>query len=180
MNRIFYILILFTTSFIGCSEEETFNIQPKTDWSKEQSIDMNTVFSGEEEDEIESYLKRHSDLEMTKTGSGLRYDVYNRSGNSDTVRVNDVVVVDFKINLLDGTECYSSKSKGPENFMVEKSDIESGLHEAMKQMCTDDKGIFILPSHLAHGLIGDLDKIPPLVPVIYDIHLLKIEPYENH
>ena len=76
---------------------------------------------------------------------------------------------------MDGTQCYSSKSNGPERFVVEKTDIESGLHEALKFMCTDDKAKFILPSHLAHGLIGDSDQIPPLVPIIYDIHLLKIK-----
>ena len=43
MNRKFYIIIFITTILTGCTEEETFNIQPKTDWSKEQSIDMNTV-----------------------------------------------------------------------------------------------------------------------------------------
>ena len=60
--------------------------------------------------------------------------------------------------------------------MIEKTDIESGLHEALKFMCTDDKALFILPSHLAHGLIGDSDQIPPMVPIIYDIHLMKINP----
>ena len=58
--------------------------------------------------------------------------------------------------------------------MIEKTDIESGLHEALKYMCTNDKALFILPSHLAHGLIGDQDKIPPLQSLIYDIHLIKI------
>jgi FKBP-type peptidyl-prolyl cis-trans isomerase len=112
---------------------------------------------------------------MTKTGTGLRYFIYKKSSTNDTARVYDEVTVDFEIDLLDGTHCYSSKANGPETFMIEKTDIESGLHEAMKFMCTGDSALFILPSHLAHGLIGDSDQIPPLVPIIYDIHLIKID-----
>jgi len=85
------------------------------------------------------------------------------------------VTVDFEITLLDGSLCYSSQENGPESFIVEKADVESGLHEAMQLMCTGDRAKFILPSRMAHGLIGDEEKIPPLAPVVYDIHLLKIE-----
>ncbi len=172
-----YILSLLTFLIIvSCTEEVEIQEQPLPDWTKEESINMQSVFVEEEEDEINSFLKRHSDWNMTKTGSGLRYLVYEKSAHTDTARIYDEVTVDFEIDLLDGTHCYSSKSKGPESFMIEKTDIESGLHEALKYMCTDDKALFILPSHLAHGLIGDSDQIPPLVPIIYDIHLIKINP----
>ena len=171
-------LILLLTVFWGCQEEKPHHKKnPK--WSKEQSIEMQTTFANEEEDEIDSFLNRHPDWNMTETGTGLRYFIYHKSENNDTARVGDIVVVDFDVQLLDGTQCYSSKEKGAESFMVERTDIESGLHEAMKLMCTDDKAKFILPSHLAHGLIGDLDKIPPLVSVIYDIHLKEIKHNEK-
>lgn len=177
MNIIKYILILLPLLLVlSCSEEVEVIESPLPDWSKEESINMQSVFVEEEEDEINSFLKRHSDWNMTKTGTGLRYFIYEKSEHNDTARVYDEVTVDFEIELLDGTHCYSSKTNGPESFMIEKTDIESGLHEALKYMCSDDKALFILPSHLAHGLIGDSDQIPPLVPIIYDIHLLKIHP----
>ena len=37
-----------------------------------------------------------------------------------------------------------------------------------------DKAKLIVPSHLAHGLVGDFDKIPPLTPIVVDIQLYKI------
>jgi FKBP-type peptidyl-prolyl cis-trans isomerase len=161
---------------ISCTEEIVINEHPLPKWTKEESINMQSVFVEEEEDEINSFLKRHTDWNMVKTGSGLRYFIYEKSTLNDTARTYEEVTVDFEIELLDGTHCYSSKVNGPETFMIEKTDIESGLHEAMKYMCTGDKALFILPSHLAHGLIGDSDQIPPLVPIIYDIHLIKIHP----
>jgi FKBP-type peptidyl-prolyl cis-trans isomerase len=58
--------------------------------------------------------------------------------------------------------------------MIGKDNIESGLHEALQLMRIGDKMRFILPSHLAHGLIGDQTKIPPRASVIYEIELLEL------
>jgi len=159
---------------LACAEEEV-PVQKDPEWSQEQSIEMMSTFSSAEDQEIDLFLKRHEDWKMTKTGTGLRYMIYQKSDTLDSVFVGDIVTVDFAITLLDGTECYSSTVNGPESFVVEKTDIESGLHEAVKLMCPGDKGKFILPSHIAHGLIGDTDMIPPLTPVVYDMHLLKVE-----
>jgi FKBP-type peptidyl-prolyl cis-trans isomerase len=112
---------------------------------------------------------------MTQTGTGLHYMVYSKSESQDTAKVGDVVTVDFEISLLNGQICYTSEIKGPESFMVEKSDIESGLHEGIQYMCPGDRAKFIIPSLAAHGLVGDTDKIPPLTTVIYDIELIRIE-----
>jgi len=166
--------IIFSLVILWSCQEPKPQHKKDPKWTKEQSIEMQNTFSNEEEEEIDAFLNRHPDWKMTETGTGLQYFIYQKSENTDSAKVGDIVLVDFDISLLDGTKCYSSKEKGDENFMVERTDIESGLHEAMKLMCTDDKAKFILPSHLAHGLIGDLDKIPPLTSVIYDIHLKEI------
>lgn len=173
LNQLYPLLFFF---LLACAEEreEQVLIQ-EPEWTQDNSSDMNAVFTAEEDEEIELFIQRHSDWKMTKTGTGLRYFIYSKSEFNDTAQVDDVVTVDFEITLLDGTVCYSSSVNGPESFMVERADIESGLHEGMQYMCTGDRAKFILPSHMAHGLIGDEEKIPPLTPVVYDIHLIKIE-----
>lgn len=170
---IFSLYVFLISSCGGQKEEQVY--KPDPEWSQDQSSDMNQVFSEEENDEIDLYVKRHQDWHVTKTETGLRYFIYEKSKQNDTAQVGDLVTVDFEISLLDGTICYSSSENGPESFIVEKADIESGLHEAMQLMCTGDRAKFILPSHMAHGLIGDEEKIPPLTPVVYDMHLIKIE-----
>jgi len=171
------ILLLIPVSLLcACSgEEEVQTPVNNIDWSQDNSSDMNQVFNSEEEDEIDLFVKRHADWNVTETGTGLRYFVYEKSKNSDTAKVGDIAIVDFEVSLLDGTICYSSAETGPESFIVEHADIESGLHEAIQLLCTGDKAKFILPSRMAHGLLGDEEKIPPLTTVVYDIHLLKIE-----
>jgi FKBP-type peptidyl-prolyl cis-trans isomerase len=43
-------------------------------------------------------------------------------------------------------------------------------------MRVGEKARLVMPSHLAHGLLGDMDnKIPPLSPLIIDIELIAIE-----
>ncbi|MCB9222789.1 MAG: FKBP-type peptidyl-prolyl cis-trans isomerase [Crocinitomicaceae bacterium] len=174
MKRLVFLGIIIV-SVVGCTDHPDQLPVQQPNWTQEESINMNSTFAAEEDAEIEDFLSHRPDWKMTKTGTGLRYFVYNRSEHSDTARVGDLVTVDFEISLLDGTICYTSQDKGPESFIVEKTDIESGLHEGMKYLCTGDKALFILPSHMAHGLIGDTEKIPPLTPAIYDIQLLKID-----
>lgn len=144
-------------------------------WSKDQSINMNSEFAAIEDEEINLFLETHQDWKMTETGTGLRYVIYKKGDSTRTPIVGNNVTVDFEISLLSGEVCYSSSKNGAESFLVEKSDIESGLHEGIQYLSVGDKAKFILPSRAAHGLIGDTDKIPPLSPVIYDIELLKID-----
>ena len=42
-------------------------------------------------------------------------------------------------------------------------------------MSIGDQAKLILPSHLAHGLLGDLDKIPPQSILLIDIQLNTIK-----
>ena len=166
---LFHIIIF---SIAACSDQpETVKNNPA--WSQEQSIQMNAAFAAEELEDIERFLDRRSDWKMTETGSGLQYFIYE-SIEGDKPIIGDVVWVNFSVSLLDNKVCYTSKRNEPESFMVEKSDIESGIHEGVQLMAEGEKAKLILPSHLAHGLIGDLDEIPPLEPVIYDIELVKI------
>lgn len=157
------------------SDEPTQKPVQEPQWTKEESIKMHSTFAAEEEEEIENFLSHRPDWKTSRTGTGLRYFIYHKSENNDTARVGDLVTVEFEITLLDGTFCYSSEEKGAESFIVEKTDLESGLHEGMQYMCTGDKAKFILPSHMAHGMIGDSEKIPPMTPTVYDIHLIEIE-----
>jgi FKBP-type peptidyl-prolyl cis-trans isomerase len=167
------VVLLISFTFMSCTEEKTIQALPKSNWNTKESINMQSSFLAEENDEINSFLKHHKDWNMTKTGTGLRYFIYDKSESKDTAKIYDEVSLYFEVRLLDGTICYSQQND-IQKIMIEKTDIESGLHEALKHMCPNDKALFILPSHLAHGLIGDQDKIPPLQPLIYDIHLLKI------
>ena len=79
------------------------------------------------------------------------------------------------MQLLDGSECYRTNADEMEVFEIDHADIESGLHEGIKYMHVGDFAKLIIPSHLAHGLVGDLDKVPPMSTLVVDIHLIGLE-----
>ena len=169
-----YVLPILLIIVFACKNEEANMIVNNPNWTPDTSSDMNAQFSIEESAEIDLFLSTHPDWKMTKTGTGLQYMIYYKSESQDSAKIGDLVTVNFEISLLSGEVCYSSADKGAENFIVEKSDIESGLHQGIQFLCVGDKAKFIIPSHSAHGLIGDTDKIPPLSTVVYDIELVGI------
>lgn len=153
----------------------TGNPEPEKpiNWSTEQSTTMNKQFSAEEEVDINLFLSRKQEWNMTKTGSGLRYFIYEE-GEGEKAMPEEYVDVEYTITLLDGTECYATAKDEVEEFKVDKAQVESGIQEGIKQMRQGDKAILVVPSHLAHGIVGDMSKIPPLSTLIVDITLVKI------
>jgi FKBP-type peptidyl-prolyl cis-trans isomerase len=75
------------------------------------------------------------------------------------------------VSLLDGTLCYTSDKTGPKKIKIDMGNVESGLHQGLKLMKVGEKAIFILPPHLAHGLTGDNNLIPPKASVFYEIEV---------
>lgn len=168
MKYSFCVLLGIALVLQSCGEEEK---QQNIEWTKEQSVELNKSWSEDEEYVIQKFLERRPDWKMTESGTGLRYMVYEH-GEGDSARAGWFAKVEYEISLLDGTVCYSSDSMGAESFLIDRSEVESGLQEGIKYMRVGDRAKLIIPSHLAHGLLGDMDKIPPLETVIFDIHLI--------
>ncbi len=126
-----------------------------------------------EQDEINAYIKAHG-YTMQSTGTGLRYMLIKENKKGKAIKSKNEVEIKFKVSLLDGTVCYSSDKNGSRIFAVGADNVESGVHEGVQLMREGEKGLFILPSHLAFGLIGDRDKIPPRTAVVYEIEILEV------
>ena len=141
---------------------------------KEDIIQVNKPAVVMENDEINAYIKAHN-YKMQITGTGLRYLFLRENPKEKKVEKGNRVKVNYKVSLLDGTVCYSSDKKGAKEFMVGSDNVESGVHEGVQLMQLNDKAIFILPAHLAFGLIGDRDRIPPKAAVVYEVEVVSIE-----
>ena len=166
---IFCILILFVA---GCSTKDEPQKDPAPQFSeagaKEQFVVANQRQLQKENDEIAYYIKTHN-LPFKTTASGIRYYVYKPSASGDSIRDDMEITIDYTLSLLDGTVAYSSSQTGPKTFVVGNGDIESGIHKAVQLLKRGDKAMIILPSVLAHGLLGDMNKIPPHMPIVYDM-----------
>jgi len=160
-------------SLLSCKEEPKLIIK-KPQWSSAHSVSYHQEINEREQIKIALFLEQHPELLMTKTETGLRYMIYKTNANLDKALPGQRVKVALIIKLLDGTTCYTT-TEDPEEFTVDKTDIESGLNEAVKLMSTGNKAKLILPSHLALGLVGDQDQIPPLAILYIDMELLEIK-----
>jgi FKBP-type peptidyl-prolyl cis-trans isomerase len=161
-----------TAIFIGCSEKEE-SPKVKINWTKENSIELNKRIALEEKIAIKLFLAQHQDWSIIESGSGLQYFIYEK-GNGPSITVGSVIDVEYSVSKLDGTLCYKTSDDKVVEIVVDHSQVETGIQECLKKMKEGDKAKMIIPSHLAHGLTGDMDKIPPLTPIVVDLHVIEI------
>jgi len=176
LKHLFY-AILFILLFIACKndtpphekKDERSNTQ-KDKIIREQFVKANQQRTQKEIDEMDYYVKTHQ-MPFTKTTSGIRYFVYKPSSKGDSIKNGMQITINYQVKLLNGTECYSSAENGPKTFIVGQADLESGIHKGVLFLKRGDKAMFLIPSVLAHGLLGDMNKIPPQMPIVYDVEI---------
>jgi FKBP-type peptidyl-prolyl cis-trans isomerase FkpA len=135
---------------------------------REQFMQANQQLMQKENDEMDYYVRSHQ-MPFIKTSSGIRYYVYKPSVSGDSIRDGMRVRLTYKLYLLDGTLAYSSEKDGVREFIIGQEDIESGIHKGLQFLKKGDKALLIIPSPLAHGLLGDMKRIPPQMPIVYDV-----------
>jgi FKBP-type peptidyl-prolyl cis-trans isomerase len=165
-------LPLFCLLFTHCGDPAKEDHKKPIDEEalKKQFEKANKALIQKENDEMDYYAKSHQ-MNFVRTGSGIRYFVYAPSEKGDSIRDNMEITMSFKVSLMDGTEVYNSKQSGKRTFKVGYENIESGIHKGVQYLKRGDKALLLVPSHLAHGLLGDYKKIPPQMPIVYDVQI---------
>jgi len=175
MKKLVSLLMILVIVLISCRGKSP---SPMTDndlaKAQKDLIQENKRQHAEEMKAIKDFIATSS-WPMKGTSSGLHYWIY-QNGAGDAARKDQHVWIAYDIRLLDGTACYSADSLNPKHIHIGHESIETGMHEALQLMKEGDKAKFIFPSHLAFGFTGDSKKIPQNASVIYDLHLLRIEP----
>ncbi len=172
MNNNFLFIVLLLIA--GCAEDKPAQEAVLVNKNyAEPLIKVNKKLIEKESRDIDNWLKRHQ-VSAENTGTGLRFAVIKK-GNGNLAKLGQLATINYKISLLDGTLCYDSKKSGPETFLIGQDHVESGLHEGIQKMHVGDKCLMIMPPHLAHGLLGDDKKIPPLSCIVYEVELLQIK-----
>lgn len=172
MMKNFSSLIFILFFVFSCKNEHKKEKEIK--WTTEMSTDMNKNLAVEEDLNIRMFLENHKNWKTKKTGTGLRYYIY-KEGSGDSAKSQMTAIVRYRITTLDGTLCYETEENEIESFKIDKSDVESGVQEGIKKMRIGDKAKLIVPSHIGHGLLGDMDKIPPLTVLVIDLELVDLK-----
>jgi FKBP-type peptidyl-prolyl cis-trans isomerase FkpA len=160
-------------SIVSCSGSVEKQ-EEKKDVSRKESLEkVNRYLVRTESEDIENYIRRHGWV-MKETGTGLRIWIYEH-GTGEQAEKGMIATLDYQTWLINGNLIYSSDELGQKEFKIGKGGVESGLEEAILKMHVGDKAKLIIPSHLAFGLLGDNNKIPPRSTVVYDIELISLK-----
>lgn len=135
-------------------------------------LNYNKQVVREESLEIEDFINRYH-WKMNTTQTGLRYMIY-KNGKGPYARKGDLVSIKYNVRLLNGDLVYKSDSLAPFKFEIGKRKVANGLEEGVMLMKPGDIAKLVVPSHLAFGLIGDMDKIPNRAILVYDVEICYI------
>src|ERR1051325_8307030 len=108
------------------------------------------------------------------TASGLQYKV-EKEGTGPTPKATDMVTVNYRGTLIDGTEFDSSYKRGqPATFPV--NGVIKGWTEALQLMKQGAKYQLFIPASLAYGERAMGPDIGPNSTLIFDVELVDVKP----
>lgn len=168
-------LVLVSILLFSCGDPRAKDQTPVEDTIREYRQPLenaNRRLVIREAAQIDDYITRYG-WTMETTGTGLRYHIYHK-GNGLAPQKDMNATIRFRVNLLNGTVVYDSRTDGLKSFRLGKAEVESGLEEGLMLMQVGDKARMIIPSHLAFGLLGDDNKIPKRATLVYDVELIAV------
>jgi len=171
--RFLFVIFFGAMALVACRGNKP---KPKKQtWSDAHSVDFNQEVNEREQLQIKLFLAHYTSLKMTQTESGLRYMIYQSSGKGPLAQSGQQATIRVRVERLNGAICYETPANETETLVIDKSEKESGIHEALKLMRVGDKAKLILPSYLAHGLLGDRLTIPPQAVLYFDLSLIDLK-----
>ncbi len=167
------VILLFGIFLISCRQERRTLTEEDYREAGKSLMEVNRLLVKKDSARIADNVKK-MDWDMKQTKTGLWYMIYEKGSGMKSEKGLHATI-NYKVTLLDGTLCYSSDSLGPKSFEIGRGAVESGLEEGILLLHEGDRAKFILPPHLAHGLLGDDNRIPARSIIVYDVELLSLE-----
>src|SRR5438132_12032239 len=121
------------------------------------------------------FLEENKKKEGVKTtASGLQYKAV-KEGTGPQPKATDMVTVNYRGTLIDGTEFDSSYKRGqPATFPL--NGVIKGWTEAVQLMKVGSKYQLFVPSNLAYGERSVGADIAPNATLIFEVELLDVKP----
>lgn len=147
------------------SEERGAKLQQFLSARKEEMV-QETISKGEEF--LEEFVKSGA----KKTDSGLAYKII-KTGSGPTPGKNDMVVINYKASLIDGTVyAQNEEQNGPSMFSLQQ--LIPGWAEGMMLMKAGGKLKMVIPQELAFGKAGSPPSVPGGSAIVVDVELVAV------
>jgi FKBP-type peptidyl-prolyl cis-trans isomerase FkpA len=160
------------TIFCYCARRESSDNNSNTAPPKDL-VAVNKYLVKKNQQNIINFVHRKG-WDMKETSTGLWFMIYEHGSGAKAKKGNSISL-SYSVSLLDGNLCYNSDSLGLKTFRIGSGHVESGLEEAALLLRQGDKARLILPPHLAYGLPGDNNLIPPRSTILYELTVVQIK-----
>jgi FKBP-type peptidyl-prolyl cis-trans isomerase len=141
------------------------------------SCNKTNEFERIEQQEIEAYLKRNSNLNFELKPSGLYY-LEQVAGTGRVPVKYDTAYVKYTGKFLDGqvfdTNVGSAKTL---EVVIGSLGIISGFNEGLTYMAAGGKSLLLIPSSLGYGTYGNYyGGISGYTPLLFEVELVQVKP----
>jgi FKBP-type peptidyl-prolyl cis-trans isomerase len=130
---------------------------------------VNQHLTEKDKDIIEAFIRRKN-WTMLHYPDGY-YAMLLKEGQGMAVKEGSQVELRCTIRLLNGTLCYAPHNR---HIVIGRTNDIAGLHTALLNLKEGAEARFVFPPHLAYGLTGDRNKIPPRVILLFEVELLNV------
>jgi FKBP-type peptidyl-prolyl cis-trans isomerase FkpA len=172
MIKSWIIVLAIAITMVACRNQSRDEQSSGNSNAQESLVRINKYLVKQDADKIKGFISRHG-WKMTETKAGLWYEIVE-NGTGPKCEKGKKVTLSYKVSLLDGTVCYSSATSGNKTFNIGNGGVEAGLEQGILMLKVGDSARFIMPPHLAYGLMGDEDKIPARATLVYELKVLNI------
>lgn len=172
------ILILFFVSVSSsCGESEPRRpINKQKQIFLKESAKRNKSKINIEQNLFNKVIKKETTLKFNSSPLGFWY-AFKKKGKIQAKKPikGDRVTFEYRIEDLNQNLLYDEDQLGIVSFHVDQEDLIPALREGVKYMTEGDVVVFLFPSYLCFGYLGDGEKIGINKPLRFTIEMLKIE-----
>ncbi|NER10813.1 protein involved in gliding motility GldI [Muriicola jejuensis] len=175
MRKILSLLILLT--ILSCEGPEPRKpVKVKSGSFMKESVERNKKLLALEEEQIRMLIQQDSLREYfpTAAGSWYAYEMKNEVAEY-TPKTDDLVRFTYALLTLDNDTIYSREEIGLQTYKVDKQELFPGLRNSIKLLKEGETAIFLFPSSLGYGYLGDKNKIGVNAPLKAVITIIGIE-----
>ena len=132
-------------------------------------VERQRMYLAQERQILQGYIEQHQLEGIERNGYGM-YELLMSEGDGLLSEMGDRIIYSAIVYLMDD----SGVGQYTDTVELGMSEMEIGLHQALAGMKEGEKKLVLIPSFLARGLAGDLDKVPPQSPLRYDLRLIRV------
>ena len=144
-----------------------------------KSVVRNIKINKREEISFLKIIEKDSKSKYNLSNKGFWFKILKSSEKNLKPKTGDEVEFFFNIFDLNGNDIYKDDNFDPIKYVVDKEEVLPALRYGIKELRTEETGIFLMPSFLCYGYQGDGEKIIPNQPLILQINLISLKTSNN-